>query len=330
MKLATFEAAGGAVRLGMAMAGNRILDVAAAHGVLSGANVPQLASMQALIESGATGRALLEALLREERALQPFIAELSKVRLRAPLPLPQQIRDCSLFEQHVRNGGAGMARLKAKLAGLPEPKDMPRTVPDVYHEQPIYYISNRFSVVGPDDVVTWPSYSRVMDFELELGLVVGKTGRDIPAEEAAGHIFGYTIFNDFSARDQQGREMEGWLGPTKGKSFDTGNAIGPWIVTPEELGDPRRLTVAVRVNGLEWARNTTEGMLHTFEQMIAFVSRDETLHAGELIGSGTVGGCCGLEMGRFLEDGDTVELEVSGIGVLRNKVVVHKSISKRN
>jgi 2-keto-4-pentenoate hydratase/2-oxohepta-3-ene-1,7-dioic acid hydratase in catechol pathway len=327
MKLGTFSGTDGASRLGVAMPGSRILDVGAAHAAASGASAPQLASMMALIESGASGRKLIEALLRDESAIRPFVADLSRVRLRAPLPLPMQIRDCSLFEQHVRNGGAGMQKLKARLAGRPEPADIPRTVPDVYREQPIYYMSNRFSVVGPEEVVTWPSYSRVMDFELELGLVIGKTGRDIALEKAAEHIFGYTIFNDFSARDQQGREMEGWLGPTKGKTFDTGNSIGPWIVTPEELGDPRKLTVAVRVNGTEWASNTTEGMLHSYEQMIAFISRDETLHAGELIGSGTVGGCCGLEMGRFLDSGDVVELEVSGIGVLRNRVLAHGQVS---
>jgi 2-keto-4-pentenoate hydratase/2-oxohepta-3-ene-1,7-dioic acid hydratase in catechol pathway len=215
-----------------------------------------------------------------------------------------------------------MQRLKAALedrsAVLP-----PSVVPEVYRAQPIWYISNRFSVVGHDATVRWPAYSRVMDFELEVAVVIGKTGSDIPEAQAKSHIFGYTIMNDFSARDQQRREMDGGLGPTKGKSFDTGNAIGPWIVTADEIADPYKLQVAVRVNGEDWARTTTAGMLHSYEQIIAFISRNETLHPGEIIAGGTVGGCCGLELGRFLPDGCTIELEVTGIGVLRNRIVAN-------
>jgi 2-keto-4-pentenoate hydratase/2-oxohepta-3-ene-1,7-dioic acid hydratase in catechol pathway len=115
--------------------------------------------------------------------------------------------------------------------------------------------------------------------------------------------------------------MGGQLGPAKGKDFDTGNVFGPWIVTPEELGDPYALEMVARVNGEEWSRGNSAGMHHRFEDMIAFVSRSETLHPGEILGSGTVGSGCGLEQGRFLADGDVVELEVEGIGVLRNRFV---------
>lgn len=322
MKLCTFQSGNGPLKLGIALPERDcIVDAAAAHASLHGGPIAGLSSMLSLIESGATGQRALRELMQAASRLDPFLVDMATVRLRAPLPLPLQIRDCSVFEKHVRHGGAGMAKLKARLDGRPAPAEAPGDVPPIYRKQPIYYISNRFNVVGPEDVVYWPSYSRVMDFELELAIVIGKTGRDISPHEADQHIFGYTIFNDFSARDQQGREMEGWLGPTKGKSFDTANSIGPWIVTPDELGDPSKLTVSVRVNGKPWVTTTTDGMLHSFAQMIAFISKDETLYASELIGSGTVGGCCGLEMDQFLESGDTVELEVSKIGVLRNTVI---------
>ena len=322
MKLATYQTADGPA-LGIVLSDTgQMVNAAAACTRLLGAGHQALASMQALIESGDEGMTLLQRLPLHDAAITPFAQPLAHLRLLAPLPVPPQLRDCSVFAQHVGNAPLGMQRLKAKLANEPAAVLLPAaTVPDVYREQPIWYISNRFSVVGNDAVVRWPAYSRVMDFELEVAIVIGKGGTDIAPDDARAHIFGYTIMNDFSARDQQRREMEGGLGPTKGKSFDTGNAIGPWIVTSDEIPDPYKLTVCVRVDGEEWARTTTAGMLHSLEQIIAFISRNETLHPGEIIASGTVGGCCGLEMGRFLADGSTIELEVEGIGVLRNKVV---------
>jgi Fumarylacetoacetate (FAA) hydrolase family len=120
-------------------------------------------------------------------------------------------------------------------------------LPPVYRKLPIYYITNRFTVVGPGAEVRWPRYSEVMDYELEIGVLTRRARANIPAKEAGRHIFGYTIFNDFSARDRQAIEMQGRLGPAKGKSFDGSNAMGPWIVTPDELGDPQTLEVEVRV-----------------------------------------------------------------------------------
>jgi len=194
-------------------------------------------------------------------------------------------------------------------------------LPAVYRDLPIYYITNRFTVVGPGATVQWPRYSKLMDYELEVGVVTRRTRSNIPVHEAGAHIFGYTIFNDFSARDRQAVEMQGRLGPAKGKSFDGSNALGPWIVTPDELGDPQTLNVEVRVNGETRAKGDTRGMLFSFEELIAYASQDETIHAGEFFGSGTVGNCCGLEIGRFLDNGDTIELHVDRIGVLTNTVV---------
>jgi 2-keto-4-pentenoate hydratase/2-oxohepta-3-ene-1,7-dioic acid hydratase in catechol pathway len=325
MKLATYQTADGP-RLGIVLAeqGQIVNATAACHRLLD-SHHHAVFSMQALIDSGEAGLSLLRRLpLQDRAAIGPFTHDLASVRLLAPLPVPPQLRDCSVFAQHVSHAPLGMQRLKAALDGQSIGAAPEASVPEVYRAQPIWYISNRFSVVGHDAVVRWPAYSRVMDFELEVAIVIGKGGTDIPAAKARDHIFGYTIMNDFSARDQQRREMEGGLGPTKGKSFDTGNAIGPWIVTADEIADPYALEVAVRVNGEVWVRTTTAGMLHSFEQIVAFISCDETLHPGEIIAGGTVGGCCGLEMGRFLADGSTIELEVSGIGVLRNKVVANK------
>ena len=199
-----------------------------------------------------------------------------------------------------------------------------------WYERPIYYKGNRFGVVGDGARVAIPRYCRAMfDWELEFGIFLCKQGRDVPQEQAGDYIGGYTIFNDFSARDIQGREMGGRLGPAKGKDFDGGNAIGPALVTPDEVPDPYNLVMRARINGEEVSYGHTKGMYWTFEQMIAYVSQSETLYPGEFFGSGTgtvrESGkdrrCCGLEMGRFLKPGDTVELEVERLGTLTNYIV---------
>ncbi len=316
MKLATFQTATGP-HIGIVHAGDgRILDLTAA------APEPTFASMLALIEAGP--RALDRARSLFERFVgdAAFDRPLAEVRLLSPVPEPAQIRDFSVFPGHIRQAPVGMQRLRARLAGEPEPVIAPANdVPPVYRSQPIYYKANRFSVVGTGAEVRWPRYSRVMDFELEFGFFIGTGGTDIARDRARAHIFGFSIFNDFSARDAQMVEMQGMLGPAKGKDFDTGNSIGPWIVTADEIPDPYRLKMSVRVNGDTWAAGDSSEMLHRFEDMIAFVSRDETLRAGEFFGSGTMGNGCGLEQGRFLEHGDVVELEVERIGVLKNRVV---------
>jgi 2-keto-4-pentenoate hydratase/2-oxohepta-3-ene-1,7-dioic acid hydratase in catechol pathway len=245
--------------------------------------------------------------------------------LLAPLPEPRQMRDGMSFPVHIVQGPIGHLKQKARQAGdmaaLARLQAAPLpALPEVYRMQPIYYITNRFSVQGQNTIVKWPRYSQVMDYELEFGVVTKNRGANISSRQARNHIFGYTIFNDFSARDAQRIEMEGRLGPAKGKSFDGGNVLGPWIVTPDEIGDPYKLKMEARVNGEVRSRGTSEGMLFSFEEIIAHVTRDETLMPGEFIGSGTVGNGCGLELGWYLEHGDSVELEVENIGVLKNQV----------
>ncbi|MGF9763362.1 fumarylacetoacetate hydrolase family protein [Microvirga sp. 0TCS3.31] len=317
MKLATYSD-GQSQRVGVVRNDDLVLDIAAAAEAHGYDDRPFL-SMLDLIEASDKGLDIVRA-LEEGRDNEAFLKPVSSVRLLPPIPLPPQIRDFTVFSGHVVGAPIGMRKLAARLAGEPEPSLSPGGVPEVYAAQPIYYISNRFSVAGHDDVVVWPRYSQYMDFELEFAAILSRGGRNIRREEAHRYIFGYTIYNDFSARDAQLKEMAGMLGPAKGKSFDGGNVFGPWIVTADEIKDSRALRMEARVNGKVWASGDSSGMLHSFEDMIEFVSRDETLHPGEIFGSGTMGGGCGLELNRYLSDGDVIELEVSGIGTLRNQV----------
>ena len=216
-------------------------------------------------------------------------------------------------------GGAGLALLA--IRGDPGTDPAKVDVPRIWYEEPVYYKCNRFAVVGTGTDVICPSYCKKFDYELEFGIVLGKRGKNITRETARDYIFGYCIFNDFSARDQQMREMQSQLGPTKGKDFDTGNVLGPWLVTADEIADPYALTMTAKVNGVEWSRGVSGDMHHKFEDILVHVSRDETVYPGEFLGSGTVGSGCGLEHGKFLAIGDTVELEVTGLGRLTNMVV---------
>jgi 2-keto-4-pentenoate hydratase/2-oxohepta-3-ene-1,7-dioic acid hydratase in catechol pathway len=200
MKLATFSS-GGEQRVGAVIDdGRRIVD-------LSGA----FSDMLALIEAGDAGRDSAAEIVADPPP--GAVVDLAAVRLAAPLPRPPQIRDFLCFEEHLRNSFAQAERMTGRKFEIPA----------VWYEQPIYYKANRFSVIGPDEEIRWPGYADVLDYELELACVIGRPGVDISRDDAAAHIFGYTIFNDVSARDAQLREMAGQLGPAKGKDFDTGN-----------------------------------------------------------------------------------------------------------
>jgi len=308
MKLATFDSGEGP-RLGAVIDDDRsVVDLGRAFQRRHGHTEAALESMLALIDAGEAGRAAADAAAADPP--DDDVTAVTAVRLLAPLPEPRQIRDFLCFEEHLRNSFAQAERMTGRVFEIPK----------VWYEQPIYYKANRFSVVGPDAEVVWPHYAELLDYELELACVIGTGGVDIARDDALTHVFGWTIFNDVSARDAQMREMAGQLGPAKGKDFDTGNVLGPWIVTADEIGDPQALTMVARVNGEEWSRGTSAAMHHTFADVIAFVSRSETLHPGEVLGSGTVGTGCGLEQGRYLSPGDVVELEIEKIGVLRNRI----------
>ena len=325
MKLATYRS-GGVVGVGLVEVGDGRLFDLVASARRAGAPDSPFVSMLALIDSHDAGLDLARSLVGKRGGEADLWLDLARVELLAPLPEPRQMRDAMSFAVHIRQSGRGARAIQALGSGgrdafkavMAEPLE---ELPTVYREMPIYYITNRFAVADPGATVLWPRYSNVMDYELEVGVVTRRTHSNIPEAEAGAHIFGYTIFNDFSARDRQAIEMQGRLGPAKGKSFDGSNAMGPWIVTPDELGDPQTLQVEVRVNGEMRSKGDTSQMLFSFEEIIAYASQDETIHAGEFFGSGTVGNCCGLEIGRFLESGDTIELRVDRIGALTNRVL---------
>jgi 2-keto-4-pentenoate hydratase/2-oxohepta-3-ene-1,7-dioic acid hydratase in catechol pathway len=325
VKLATFRQ-GGSERIGVVHSGDaQVFDLAAAA-KRDGADNPAFISMLALIDADDAGLDHARSLFSKRGGEADLSLSLTQIELLAPLPQPRQMRDCMSFSLHIRQSGRGMLAAAARRERGEEAFKAAMAAPlgelaPVYRERPIYYITNRMIVAAPGSTVKWPRYSQEMDYELELGIVTKRTRADIPVNEASAHIFGYTIFNDFSARDRQRAEMQGRLGPAKGKSFNNANVIGPWIVTPDEIGDPQALNVAVRVNGQTRSKGSTADMLFPFEQILAYASQDETIYAGEFFGSGTVGNCCGLEIGRFLEHGDVIELEIDKIGVLKNKVV---------
>ncbi len=303
----------------------QIVDLRSAERLLAGTENPAFASMQALIEAGQGGLERANQLL-EARPAEAVVAT-SEVRVLAPVPVPTQMRDCVAFELHIRQAKRASAMMRLK--GHPDPEgELARqeaagtlAVPQVWYDRPIYYKQNRFSVIGTGQDVQWPDYANVLDYELEFGIFLGKGGKNIPVERAREHIFGYTVFNDVSARDTQAAESLGMMGPAKGKDFDTGNILGPCIVTTDELTDPYNLRMRAWVNGELWSEGNSGTMHHRFEDIIAYVSRSETLHAGEFLGSGTVGNGCGFELQRFPQPGDVVELSIDGIGTLSNRYV---------
>jgi 2-keto-4-pentenoate hydratase/2-oxohepta-3-ene-1,7-dioic acid hydratase in catechol pathway len=295
MKLCTFEANAGP-RLGVVDAAGRILDVAN----MTGAAVP--GDMIAFLRAGQPARRAVEAAL-ESSSSSVERNDPDGVRLLAPLPRPNSMRDCLAFEDHLKNSMPG------------------REIPQAWYEIPCYYKGNPDTVQGTGADIEWPSYTNMLDYELEFAAVIGREGRDIPREEAWSYIAGYTIFNDVSARDIQMKEMSLQLGPAKGKDMDGGNILGPYLVTNDEW-DPRdgHLMLA-RVNGEEWSRGKTDAMYHDFGAIVSYISMGETIHVGDVIGSGTVGTGCGLELRRFPQPGDLIELEIEGIGILRNSFV---------
>jgi 2-keto-4-pentenoate hydratase/2-oxohepta-3-ene-1,7-dioic acid hydratase in catechol pathway len=274
------------MRLGASEAGARRLASALVPGSLSLA----LEGGQGFLEAARSA-----AQASDEAAHVPETA-----RLLAPID-PVAYRDFMAFEQH-------FVTATRKLRGA-EPAP-------VLYELPVSYFGNAHAVLGPEDEIQWPHYTEHMDYELELGIVIGTSGRNIAPADAHRHILGLTVFNDFSARDIQAKEMTGGLGPSKGKHF--GSAVGPRIVTLDSL--PEALRMTARVNGEVWSEGSTATLMWSIGELVAWASASEPLVAGTLLGSGTVGGGCGAELGRKLNPGDVVELEIEGIGILRNRL----------
>jgi 2-keto-4-pentenoate hydratase/2-oxohepta-3-ene-1,7-dioic acid hydratase in catechol pathway len=290
----------------VATANGAVVDLAqawrAVHTTSSDAPVPT--STIQLIEAGPAVWAMAGASARAAPPDTRVNPRARGFRWWCPIDRLASLRDFLAFEDHVRRA--------AFRRGSP--------VPAYWYEAPVYYKGNHRQVIGPGEVCPWPAYSQRLDFELELGMIVGRAGRDIPRERAADHIFGFTVFNDFSARDVQAKESSAWLGPAKGKDFC--NALGPCIVTADELGTEPDLEMVCRVNGEEWGRARSSQAHWRWSDMIAHVSAAEDIWPGDVYGSGTPGGCCGIDLGRPLSPGDVVELEIEGIGVLRNSIGV--------
>ncbi|WP_425263915.1 fumarylacetoacetate hydrolase family protein [Thermoflavimicrobium dichotomicum] len=276
--------------------------------------------MLTLLERGENELAMLREVVSSFHGmdLSPLSVEgeslalaLQEVTLLAPLPNPKSVRDFYAFEQHVKT-----SRARRGLKMIPE-----------WYEIPVFYFSNHHAIYGPEAGIKRPSYTKWLDFELEVACVIGKRGKNIPAEKAREYMVGFCIMNDWSARDVQKKEMEVGLGPAKGKDFAT--SLGPYLVTLDELEDRRvgehwDLAMTAKVNGVQLSAGNLKDLYWSFAQMVERASSECELFPGDVIGSGTVGTGCILELGvevhRWLEPGDVVELEVERLGILRNPI----------
>ena len=229
-------------------------------------------------------------------------ARVGQVRLLAPLR-PRSMRDFLSFEGHLHNAFSRLGR----------------PIPSEWFEVPAYYKGMPDTVIGPEEEIPWPAYAGKLDYELELAAIISRRGKDIAKAGALSYVFGYTIWNDMSARDVQTRELPSNMGPAKAKDWDGSNVLGPCIVTSDEL-DPGNLRMTVRINGEVRGEDNSGHMHHTFADMIAYAAQAQTLYPGEIFGSGTAAGGSGIELDRWLQEGDLIEMEIEGIGVLRNRV----------
>jgi 2-keto-4-pentenoate hydratase/2-oxohepta-3-ene-1,7-dioic acid hydratase in catechol pathway len=302
MKFVTFYHSDNQLRAGVLIE-DQVIDL----NLASDGELPN--SMAEFLKNQSVYMAVLERLLGSNNV--PTIS-IRNVQLTAPLPNPTSFRDFVAFETHVKNA--------TKRSG--------DTVAPEWYEMPIFYFSNPNAMKGTGEEVKRPSKCIRLDYELELACVIGKEGKNIKASEAEEYIFGYTILNDWSARDLQMKEMKVLLGPAKGKDFAT--SIGPWIVTKDELepyrvGDRFDIDMSAKVNGEVLSKGNFKDIYYSFGEMIERASEEVTLYPGDIIGSGTVGFGCLMELGeevhRWLEPGDVVELTITGLGSLTNTII---------
>ncbi|TMQ57474.1 MAG: fumarylacetoacetate hydrolase family protein [Candidatus Eisenbacteria bacterium] len=321
MRLVSFSRSGTAERLLGALEGDRILELGAAAKVVAPGldSAGRLRSLDLLLGDWDQGLPLARSVF--ERAgsggsKHPDLAAAwhprARVTLHSPVSRPPTLRDFYSFEAHVKN-----ARARRSLP-----------VPPEWYEFPAFYFSNPGSLLGDGAPVSKPSWTEALDYELEIACVIGTRARDVPAERWRSVVAGLTILNDWSARDVQRKEMAIGLGPAKGKDFAT--SLGPALVTldevePKRSGDRYDLAMEARVNGATLSRGNAKDMHYTFGQMIARASQDVYLFPGDIIGSGTVGSGCLLELGEkvhpWLRAGDEVVLEIDRLGTLTNPIV---------
>lgn len=320
MKLVTYQNEAGEPRLGI-LYGNHIFDANLHDAVLP-------SQMSVLLNQGEKG---MDAMREAERAIAEGRSTVNPLMyqdeiLLAPVPNPSSCRDGYAFRQHVAS-----ARRNRGVPMIPE-----------FDEYPIMYFTNHNAIQGPGEVWCMPDHFQKLDFELEVAVVLGKKGRNIKAEEADAYIAGYMIMNDMSARTLQMEEMLLNLGPAKGKDFST--VIGPYMVTPDELqtykveakpghtGASHNLDMRCRVNGIEVSHGSVADMDWTFAEIIERCAYGVDVFPGDVIGSGTVGTGCFLELNgtgllndknfkpQWLQNGDVVEMEISGLGLLKNTI----------
>ena len=227
---------------------------------------------------------------------------LSEIKPRAPITNPPSLKDFFAFEEHAKAGA----------------KRRNEVLPNEWYEIPAYYKGNHREIYGPEDEIPWPSYTRKLDFECEIACVIGKKGKNLSPEKAIDHIFGYMIFNDFSARDIQKKEMILRMGPAKGKDF--ANSFGPYLVTKDEVDPAIDFSMKICVNGKLWSEGHFKDQYWGFPLMVSHVSQEETIYPGDILGSGTFYKGCGLDLDRWIQVEDTIELEVPKLGTLRNKI----------
>ncbi len=291
----------------------------AVAGVGDNAPLNAVGTMRALLEGGEAAQSFAQdvAAWADHHREDVEMVALEDVRLLSPVSRPTTMRDGYAFRQHVE-----AARRNRGVEMIPE-----------FDQFPVFYFTNAAAVGGPGDVEVMERHLEKLDFELECAVVIGKPGKNIKASEADDYIFGYMVFNDWSARALQMQEMKLNLGPAKGKDF--ANTFGPWLATKDELADKRipgengeryDLTMLARVNGVEVSRGNVKDMTWTFAQIIERASYGVTLQPGDVIGSGTVGTGCFLELNgsgitnQWLQDGDEVVLEIERLGILKNAV----------
>ncbi len=303
MKFVTFKNAEGMARAGWLQGGGVVDMQQASDGALP-------ADMLSFIDQHEEYLAVIQA--KGLLGLAPT-HQLAEVQLLAPLPNPRSFRDYISFEQHLLNASSKFGHQVAAE----------------WYEMPIFYFTNHQAIYGPEQDVPRPAGETRLDYELEMGCVLGKGGQNLSPAEAEDCIFGFTIFNDFTARAIQAREMRCNLGPAKGKDF--ANAIGPYLVTKDELAPHRdatgrfNLRMTSRINGQTICDGNFQTIHYTFGQMLARASENHVrLHPGDIIGSGTVGWGSLIETNfeahRPLEPGDVLELEIEGLGILRNQI----------
>jgi 2-keto-4-pentenoate hydratase/2-oxohepta-3-ene-1,7-dioic acid hydratase in catechol pathway len=304
MKLVTFKIKNGKPRTGW-LKGDGVVDMKKASSKLP-------TTMLAFIDNHEKYQQIIAKENLEQTTPHYTLAD---VTLLAPLPNPRSFRDFICFEQHMQNA--------SKTFGHP--------VGEIWYKMPIFYFTNHQAIYGPNEAIPRPAAETRMDYELEMACIIGKKGKNIKTADAQDYIFGYTVFNDWTARAIQKVEMGGPpLGPHKGKDF--ANAIGPCIVTKDEMNqymdETGRFNVKMtsKINDLPICNGNYNTVYYTFGQQIARASENEVnLMPGDILGSGTVGFGSLIETNfavhRPLEPGDVVELEIEGIGILKNTVV---------